>query len=102
VLQVTATSKIKSCAISRRELGAEKMEGSVATDVREHDTPLIDAVRHGRVADVAALLADGADVNEPKTDGSGVTALYIACYHGHTEAVTTLLAANASVDRACR
>ena len=32
------------------------------------DTPLIDAARHGRAADVAALLADGADVNEPKTD----------------------------------
>ena len=37
--------------------------------MREHDTPLIDAARHGRAADVVALLADGADVNEPKTDG---------------------------------
>jgi ankyrin repeat protein len=68
--------------------------------MREGDTALIDAVRHGRAADVAALLADGADVNEPKTDGSGATALYIACQEGHTEVVTTLLAANASVIQA--
>ena len=35
------------------------------------DTPLIDAARHGARgrADVVALLADGADVNEPTTDG---------------------------------
>ena len=68
--------------------------------MREGDTPLIDAARHGRAGDVAALLADGADVNEPKTDGSGATALYIACQHRHTEVVAKLLAANASVDQA--
>ena len=51
--------------------------------MREGDTTLIDAARHGRAADVAALLAGGADVNEPKTDGSGVTALHIACYFAH-------------------
>ena len=42
------------------------------------DTPLIDAVRHGRAADVAALLAGGADVSEPKTDGSGNMPLQVA------------------------
>ena len=47
--------------------------------MRAGDTPLIDAARHGRAGDVAALLADGADVNEPRTDGSGWTALLIAC-----------------------
>ena len=40
---------------------------------------LLRAARDGRAADVAALLADGADVNEPKTDGSGVTALLVTC-----------------------
>ena len=43
------------------------------------DTPLTDAARRGRVADVTTLLADAAvfgdDVNEPMTDGSGITAL---------------------------
>ena len=63
------------------------------------DTPLIDAARHGRAAGVAALLADGADVNEPKTDGSGATALYVACQEGHTEIATELLFANADVDQ---
>ena len=62
------------------------------------DTPLIDAVRSGRVADVLALLADGADVNEPQTDG--VTALYIASQEGHAEIATELLFANADVDQA--
>ena len=49
---------------------------------RMGDTPLIAAADRGSAAEVAALLAGGADVNEPKTDGSGVTALYIACFHG--------------------
>ncbi len=52
--------------------------------MHEGDTPLIDAARHGRVADVAALLAGGADVNEPKTNGEGDTALHVACAYGHT------------------
>ena len=53
--------------------------------MREGDTPLIDAARHGRLVDVAALLAGGADVNEPKTNGDGITPLFIACAEGHTE-----------------
>ena len=43
--------------------------------------PLINAARDGRAADVAALLAGGADVNEPNLNG--VTPLYIACQEGH-------------------
>ena len=34
------------------------------------------------------------------TDGSGATALYIACQEGHVEVVTTLLVANAKMDQA--
>ena len=41
------------------------------------DTPLIDAARHGRAADVAALLANGAAVNAWTMDGA--TALHVAC-----------------------
>ena len=58
-------------------------------------TPLIDAARRGCAADAAALLADGADVNERAADGTCITALHVACYNGHTKVVTTLLAANA-------
>ena len=60
------------------------------------DTPLIDAARNGREADVEALLEAGADVNEPDEDG--YTPLYFVCYTGHTEIVTKLLAANADVN----
>ena len=56
-----------------------------ACAMRAGDTPLIDAARHGRAADVVALLF--ADVNEPKTDGSGFSALFIACQKGHSEVV---------------
>ncbi len=69
-----------------------------AAQMRAGDTPLIDAARNGRAADVTALLAGGADVDEPKTDGCGATALYVACQEGHTEVVTKLLAANADVN----
>ena len=48
------------------------------------DTPLIDAAGRGRTADVAALLAGGADVDEPSTDTLVVTALWVACQQGHT------------------
>ena len=65
--------------------------------MREGDTPLIDAARHGRAADVAALLAGGADVNEPTSDGD--TPLAVACEEGHIEVVTKLLAANAKVNQ---
>jgi ankyrin repeat protein len=62
-------------------------------------TPLINAVGQGSAA-VAALLADGADVNEPTADGE--TPLVVACILGHTEVVTTLLAANADANQARR
>ena len=64
------------------------------------DTPLIAAVRLRRVADVAALLAIGVDANEPMTDGSGRTALHLACALQHTEIASKLLAAKANVDQA--
>ena len=59
--------------------------------------PLMDAAWRGQEADVAALLADGADVNKPASDGSGWTALLLACAAGHTNVVKTLLAANADI-----
>ena len=81
----------------------------VDTRDAEHDTPLIDVARHGCAVDVAhhgcavdvaALLGGGADVKEPKTDGSGATSLYIACQEGHAEMATVLLGAGAAVDKA--
>ena len=63
------------------------------------DMRLIDAAGSGRVADVAALLADGANVDPPRTEQGSVTALIVACVNGHTEVVTQLLAANAKVDQ---
>ena len=67
-------------------------------EMRQHDTPLIAAAFLGRLADVAALLADGADVNEPNSDGW--MPLHVACEEGHTDVATMLLAANAEVNPA--
>ena len=58
---------------------------------------LIDAVQRGLAADVAALLAAGADVNELSPQGN--TPLVLACLHGYTEVVTTLLAADADLNQ---
>ena len=62
------------------------------------DLPLVHAALDGRTADVAALLADGADVNEVMGADTGGTALLVACAAGHAEVVKTLLAADAKVD----
>ena len=51
--------------------------------------PILEAALHGRVADVVALIADGADVNETLPEG-GETALHIACHQNHTEVVAVL------------
>ena len=40
--------------------------------MREGDTPLIHAAYWGRAADVAALLADGADVNPILVDATSL------------------------------
>ena len=74
------------------------MQAKVRTEFT--DTPLVDAAAYGRAADVVALLADGANVNEPMADGFGYTALHFASQAGQTEVVTTLLAANANVHHA--
>ena len=71
--------------------------------MREGDTPLIDAAWHGRAADVAALLAGGAEVNEANVFGSWP--LWVACFNGpylkgHTVVIAQLLAANADVNQA--
>ena len=79
------------------DTAAEGGEGKVGSvGMRAGDTPLIDAARHGRVADVWALL-EGRLLRRAnvKTDGSGATALYIACQEGHTEVVTILIDAGA-------
>ena len=58
-------------------------------------TPLVVAAHGGREADVAQLLADGAEVNEraggsSESGASDWTALMVACAQGHTDVVTTL------------
>ena len=64
------------------------------------ESPLIVAAIRGRADDVASLLAQGADVDATMTDGSGHTALVVACQVGPIAAVERLLAAKASVDQA--
>ena len=81
---MAAVAQRASAAISRsqrRELRRRAPQLRAMME-RAGDTPLTEAARRGSAADVVALLAGGADVNEPKTDGSGATALFLACCRG--------------------
>ena len=89
----------------------DPLHRKVFTGPVRRNTPLINAVRQGRADIVAALIADGHDVNElcgpGRRHGRGVTALYVACRTGHrywpsvvAEVVTVLLAANAETHQA--
>ena len=59
---------------------------------------LVNAVLKGLTDDVIALIADGADVNEPSKIHGGLTALHAACGNSQIEIVAKLLAANADVN----
>ena len=61
-------------------------------------TLLAYAAWHGQADAVRLLLESGASVGA--TNGSGSTALYIACHRGHLECVQLLLGASAAVDQA--
>ena len=61
-------------------------------------TPLVDAVRHGDVQSVRALLKTGADVNQP--EGDGATPLHWAAHGDSIELVRLLLSAGASAQAA--
>jgi uncharacterized protein len=57
---------------------------------------LIDAVEHGTPAEVRALLAQNADANETRADGT--SALHVAVHRDDFETATLLLEAGARVD----
>jgi ankyrin repeat protein len=62
--------------------------------------PLADAVMHGDVAAVQALLAHGADVNAAQ--GDGMTALHWAALNGDLKTTSLLLAARAKTEAVTR
>ncbi|MBW2726683.1 MAG: ankyrin repeat domain-containing protein [Deltaproteobacteria bacterium] len=62
------------------------------------DKSMNKAARKGDAAEVASLLAAGADPNEG--DKNGVTALHLAALEGHLEVMTLLVEAGADVDQA--
>ena len=59
-------------------------------------TPLQQSASRGNVANIRCLLDAGADVNEPRSDGT--TALIRAAHEGHIEAVRLLLEKGADVN----
>ena len=64
------------------------------------DSPVADAAMRGDVAAVQALLAEGADVNEPQ--GDGMTALHWAAYNRDASLARILLDAGADVGNGTR
>ena len=76
------------------------IEGSAGSVGMEGDTPLIDAVRYGDYPSMVEFLAHGDNVNESSEDGSGTTALHVACQKGYKKFVAKLLAAKADANQA--
>ncbi len=64
---------------------------------KDTEMTLLEATAKGRTETVAAMLAEGADVNA--TDARGKTPLMVAAYRGHTEIARLLIAAGAELDR---
>ncbi|MYH54380.1 MAG: ankyrin repeat domain-containing protein, partial [Gemmatimonadetes bacterium] len=60
-----------------------------------HDSPVADAAMRGDAAAVQALLAEGADVNEPQ--GDGMTALHWAAHNRDASLARILIDAGADV-----
>ncbi|HEX8170204.1 MAG TPA: ankyrin repeat domain-containing protein [Thermoanaerobaculia bacterium] len=65
---------------------------------RDEQTPLVSAARAGDAAQVRALLARGADPNEPSGE-NGWTPLLHAVHKGQREAAAALLDGGAAIDR---
>jgi ankyrin repeat protein len=63
----------------------------------DKNAQLIDAAKAGDLGAVQKLLAEGADINAKQTT-TGVTALWIAAWQGHTEVVKFLLGKNVDVN----
>ena len=96
----------RRCALYGPALTLEEGRGMSFFPRAGSDTPLINACRFARIADVTALLQSGANVNEPETDhgyasvlfGQAVTPLFIASQEGHPDVVSALLDAGLKAD----
>jgi ankyrin repeat protein len=64
------------------------------------ENPVVDAARHGDLAALRALIAQGADVNQ--AEGDGMTALHWAALSNHADAAALLIGAGAALDRGTR
>src|SRR5829696_2452771 len=80
--------------LPRPALRAQAEPAAPAPQVKRETTPLMGAAARGRVADVRALLAAGADVNAQDKDGR--TALMFAAAAGHVDTVKALLSKGAN------
>ena len=70
--------------------------GAGAASAKAVDVPLIDAVKAGDAAAVRSLVAEGADIDAPASDGA--TALHWAVHHDAAALVDLLLSAGADLD----
>jgi ankyrin repeat protein len=78
---------------SARWLGVAAIVGTFLGCGAKPDSPLSTAAAEGRMTELSALLAQGADANA--SDASGMTPLIWAAREGRAEAVRVLLAAGA-------
>ena len=105
VAAAIAASEAEAAETARvRRAEQVALDHALAASVAEAEAAeaalLYAAARHGREADVAALLEGGSDVNALDPNGSGETALCAACKHGQINVVTVLIDAGAEVNQA--
>lgn len=69
-------------------------------DDRRGESALYTAAENDHVDVVGWLASAGANIDQPRTSGDGVTALIAASQQGHVEVVKALVRANANIDQA--
>jgi uncharacterized protein len=98
--QVASTEGVEAANANYQGGNDESNPGFAAmVGVQGGLTPLLFAIREGHTATVDALLAGGADINQPRP-GDGTTPVLLAAINGHWDLVLHLMEKGADIKKA--